>query len=93
MKRMVENRRGSDMAQGTRSDIKLNELLRVTTIFLKKHYMEGEFLFITVDKKYMIMQLKKSKLFFWSDKKERGLIIVQLCIYFHKRLVTYIFIM
>lgn len=93
MKRMVENRRGSDMAEGTRSDIKLNELLRVTTIFFRKHYMEGEFLFITVDKKYMIMQLKKSKLFFWRDKKERGLIIVQLCIYFHKRLVTYIFIM
>lgn len=93
MKRMVENRRGSDMAQGTRSDIKLNELLRVTTLFFRKHYMEGEFLFITVDKKYMIMQLKKSKLFFWSEEKERGLIIVQLCKYFHKRLVTYIFIM
>lgn len=57
MKRMVENRRGSDMAQGTRSDIKLNELLRVTTIFFRKHYMEGEFLFITVDKKYMEIKI------------------------------------
>lgn len=38
------------------------------------------------------MQRNISKLFFCSDNKERGLIIVRQCIYIHKRLVTYILI-